>query len=188
MSLPKISRESSDLEVIDSWRNGDKQALAILYDRYGELVYRMALRILGNQSSAEDLTQEIFTNFFRHDRYDVRRGNLSSFLMLLTRSRAIDYIRRQKSQQQMMQKMSRLENQLSASPMDKVSLMEIADRVRSALQELPEKQRQVLELAYYGGMSQSEIAHNLAIPLGTVKSWSRNGLLKLRSLLADLGE
>lgn len=187
MVLHKLSSQLSDLEVVRAWQGGCRQALGILYDRYGELVYRLALKILSNQSEAEDLTQEIFTNFFRHDRYDSKRGTLSSFLMILTRSRAIDYIRKQRSQQQMVQKVGRLEHQLGNSPMDKVSLNEISDRVRCALQELPDKQREVLELAYYGGMSQSEIAQNLDIPLGTVKSWSRNGLLKLRSLLADLG-
>jgi RNA polymerase sigma-70 factor (ECF subfamily) len=183
-----MTHELSDLEVVSAWQGGDRRALGILYDRYGELVYRLALRVLGNPSEAEDLTQEIFTNFFRHDRYDQRRGSLSSFLMILTRSRAIDYIRKRRSQQQLSQKVGLLEVQLNNSPMEQVSLSEISERVRAALQSLPNQQREVLELAYYGGMSQSEIAQNLAVPLGTVKSWSRNGLLKLRKLLADLGE
>jgi len=180
--------QAEDSELIHLWQAGNQQALSILYDRYGALVYRLALRILGNASEAEDLTQEIFTNLCRQFKFNDQRGSLTSYLLIMTRSRAIDQIRKGRSRQQLVQKFGRLSNTEQAQPMDRITTQELSQRVRSALQQLPDKHRQVLELAYYNGMSQSEISASLAIPLGTVKSWSRSGLLKLRKLLADLGD
>ncbi len=180
--------EQTDAEVLQALRSGNSLALGILYDRYGELVYRLALRILGNVSEAEDLTQEVFLTFWRQSTYDSKRGSMSSFLMTLTRSRAIDRLRKARSQQQILQKWQQNFSSPANSLLDQASLAELSGRVRQALQEFPDNQRQLLELAYFDGLSQSEITRKLNIPLGTVKTRSRQGLLKLRQLLKDLVE
>lgn len=180
----------TDAEVLQSLKAGDLSALTLLYERYGEPVYRLALRILGNVTEAEDLTQEVFLAFWRDLTYDPNRGSLLVFLLTLTRSRAINRLRQARSRQQLYQRWgcNLAPDHSSNSLMDNVSLTELSERVCAALQQLPESQRQVLEMAYYDGLSQSEITQQLKLPLGTVKTRSRQGLLKLRKLLNDLVE
>jgi RNA polymerase sigma-70 factor (ECF subfamily) len=181
--------DRTDLEVFQALQRGDSQALGIFYDRYGEAVYRLLLRLLGNAQEAEDLTQEIFLRLWQKANFDPQRGSLLALLMTMARSRAIDRLRQVKSQERLQQRWGRnLATDNSRTPMDKASVREISQRVRSALQQLPEPQRQALEMAYYDGLSQSEITEHLQIPLGTVKTRSRQGLLKLRQLLKDLVE
>jgi RNA polymerase sigma-70 factor, ECF subfamily len=177
----------TDIDVFQALKAGNPDALGIIYDRYGALVYRLALRILANKQEAEDLTQDIFISLTRNCSYDGKRGTMYTFLMVLTRSRAIDRIRKTRSQQQSLQKWSHLVTEQSPDNlMDKATNLEISGLVREALKTLPEKQRQVLEMAYYDGQSQSEIAKNLETPLGTVKSWARQGLLGMRKILKDV--
>jgi RNA polymerase sigma-70 factor (ECF subfamily) len=179
--------QKTDAEVFQKLRSGDRNALAILYDRYGQLVYRLGLRILRNPQEAEDLTQEVFLILNRTTNYDLERGSMSAFLMTITRSRSIDRLRKTKSQQQFIQKWSCIgPTANSNTPMEKATSTEISIRVRDALSTLPDNQRLLLEMAYYDGHSQSEISQNLDIPLGTVKTRSRQGLLKLRHILKDL--
>ncbi len=177
----------TDVELFQTLQLGDLSALGIIYDRYGEAVYRLALRILGNATEAEDLTQEIFLAFWRNSKYDPSRGTMIVFLLTMTRSRAINRLRQKRSQQQLLQRCQRsIPTDFGNNLMDKVSVTEISHIVGEALQKLPENQRQVLKMAYYQGLSQSEITHELNIPLGTVKTRTRQGLLKLRKLLKDL--
>lgn len=179
----------TDAEVFQALKLGDLFALGILYNRYGEAVYRLALRILGNVVEAEDLTQEVFLAFWRISTYDPNRGSMLVFLMTLTRSRAINRLHQVRSQQQLIQRWGRSIPPNRSNPlMDQASLTEISQRVCEALQELPENQRQVLEMAYFDGLSQAKITQQLNIPLGTVKTRTRQGLLKLRQLLNDLVE
>ncbi len=177
----------TDAELFQALQLGDLSALGIVYDRYGEAVYRLALKILGNGTEAEDLTQEIFLAFWRNSKYDPNRGSMIVFLLTMTRSRAINLLRQKRSQQQLLQRCQRSNPMQDDNvPMDKASVKEISHIVGKALQELPETQRQVLQMAYYQGLSQSEITHELNIPLGTVKTRSRQGLLKLRKILKNL--
>ncbi len=177
----------SESELLQSMQSGDLSALGVLYDRYGEAVYRLALRILGESTEAEDLTQEIFLAFLRGDKYDSNRGSIIVFLLTMTRSRAINRLHQKRSQERLLQRCQRsTPDSTQNNLMDKVSLGEIAEIVREALQELPVNQQEVLKMAYYDGLSQSEITKKLNIPLGTVKTRSRQGLLKLRKLLKDL--
>lgn len=175
--------------IMAAVQQGDSCALGILYSRYGAVVYRLALRILKGPQDAEDLTQEIFLNLEKATRYQPGRGSVLNFLMVITRSRALNRIRRGQSQGRLLQ---RCEHQYSDDfpnlPMENATFSELSQRVVSALAALPPKQRQVLELAYYEGLSQSEITQQLQIPLGTVKTRSRQGLLKLKNLLQDLVE
>lgn len=184
-----MEANQTDTKVFQALKSGDLSALGAIYDRYGEAVYRLALRIVGNVTEAEDLTQEVFLTFWHSSTYDPNRGSMLVFLMTLTRSRAINRLHQSRSQQQLLQRFGRNLPSDSSNPlMDKASLSEISLRVSEALQRLPENQRQVLEMAYYDGMSQSEITRQLNIPLGTVKTRARQGLLKLRRLLKDLVE
>ena len=179
----------TDAEVFQELCSGNLLALGILYDRYGSIVYRLAMRMLDNTQEAEDLTQEVFLILWRHQNYDPKRGSMSAFLSTLTRSRAIDRHRQMRSQRELIQKWSSsIFPESRNSLMDKISFQEISHRVRQALSQLPNNQRQVLEKAYYEGMSQSEISQDLNIPLGTVKTHKRKGLIQLRQILKDLVE
>jgi RNA polymerase sigma-70 factor, ECF subfamily len=175
----------TDAEVFLALKAGNQAALGTLYDRYATLVYRLALRVLGNSQEAEDLTQEIFLILWKGSNYQPSRGSLSSFLTTLTRSRAIDRLRSRGSNLKFLQRWSQtmMTDPSPLTPFELASLSQRSEYVQDALAQLPEKQRQVLELAYYDGLSQSEISTRLAAPLGTVKSWSRQGLLNLRKHL-----
>lgn len=181
--------EQTDVEILQAWRSRNSQAFGIFYDRYGELVYRLSLRILGSPQEAEDLTQEIFILLSRNSTYYSKRGSISTFLTVLTRSRAIDRIRKTRSQQQHLQKweqsISSEHDIRNSSLMENASLTERSEKVKLALAKLPEKHRQVLEMAYFDGLSQTEIAKVLDTPLGTVKSWVRSGLIRLKESLQD---
>jgi RNA polymerase sigma-70 factor, ECF subfamily len=180
--------DESDLQVLIALRQGDTNALGIVYDRYGTAVYRLALKMLANPTEAEDLTQEVFLAFWRGvEKYDVDRGTLIVFLLTITRSRALNRIKQQGSQHKLSQRVGNYLPRTNNNPgMDAVTLAELRERMNSALQQLPDNQKQVLEMGYYQGKSQSEIAQELDLPLGTVKTRSRQGLLKLRQFLQDL--
>jgi RNA polymerase sigma-70 factor, ECF subfamily len=183
MAIP----EQTDIEAFSALRAGDASALGLLYDRYGEAIYRFALRMLGQVQEAEDLTQEVFLTFWQGDDFDPNRGSVLVFLMMMTRSRAINRLHQRNIHHRFQQKLARnLSSQTSNTPLDSAALTEISQKVRSALQNIPQSQRQTLEMAYFDGLSQSEITEQLGIPLGTVKTRSRQGLLKLRTLLQDL--
>lgn len=180
----------SDAELFGLLRAGDTTALGILYDRYSSLVYSLALRVLANPQEAEDLTQEVFLTFWRSSNYNPARGSLSSFLTTLTRSRAIDRLRSRGTVLKFLQRWSETmtTDTSSPTPFEVASLNQRSHYVRNALAQLPDNHRQVLEMAYYEGLSQSEIARTLNIPLGTVKTWARQGLLTLRKNLKDFIE
>ena len=169
----------------------DRSALALLYDRYSSRVYGLALKALGNQDEAQDLTQEIFLTLRQQAKsYDAGRGSLAGFLVTLTRSRAIDRLRARGRKVRLLRAWHRAAP-LPAdipTPVERLSLAECSARVRGALAELPANERRVLEMAYFQGLTQVEIAADLGAPLGTVKSWSRRGLLALQHALADLVE
>jgi RNA polymerase sigma-70 factor (ECF subfamily) len=179
----------TDTEVFQGLRSGNLIALGILYERYGEIVYRVALRMLGNAQEAEDLTQEVFLSLWSGGAYDSQRGSMLVFLTTLTRSKAIDRHRQIRAQWQRIQRWLRnFPPESGSTLMDKVALKEMSCRVHEAIAELPANQQQVLEMAYYDGLSQSEISEALNMPVGTVKTYKRKGLLKLREILQDLVE
>lgn len=175
-----------DADIFQRMCTGSLSALAVIYQRYGSMVYRLALRMLQNSSEAEDLTQEIFLEFWQRKNYDSTRGTVVVFLLTLTRSRALNRIKKNRSHQhRLIQWLSNRGLSVGNTPFENASLEELSGHVTQALKALPDKQRLVLEMAYYDGLSQSEITERLKIPIGTVKSQSRRGLLKLRQLLED---
>jgi RNA polymerase sigma-70 factor, ECF subfamily len=184
-SSVSLSADTSDLDLLLALRGGQTQALGMLYDRYSRLVFSLAFKILANSEEAEDITQEIFLTLWQRQTYNPARGSLSSFLTTMTRSRAIDKLRSRGSRYRFLQRwegIMRSETVMS-TPLEQASIGERSQIIRGALEQLPVNERQVLEIAYYEGLSQSEIAEQLSIPLGTVKTRSRQGLLKLRQAL-----
>ena len=181
---------TTDEAVFAAFIGGDSSALGTLYDRYGLLVYRLIYRMLNNSSEAEDLTQEIFLSLQEKPNYNPKRGSFYTYLMMITRSRTIDRLRSKRSQSNLLQNIGKMKDVLgkenNANPIDVASIKEREIQVKNALENLSDNQRHILELSYYEGLSQSEIASRLKIPLGTVKTHSRRGLLKLRKNLQNL--
>jgi RNA polymerase sigma-70 factor, ECF subfamily len=190
MSVPlPINEQSTDLEIFLAIQAQQVKALDVLYDRYSKLVYSMAIRILNNVEEAEEVTQETFLRLWqRSEIYQPQKGSLSSFLITLTRSRSIDRLRSRQSCQKKLQRIQTFSDCVSDynPPLEFVTVQERFNLVREALKQLSSSDRQLLETAYYGGLSQSEIAERDSIPLGTVKSRTRQALKKLRAVLNDL--
>lgn len=180
----------TDAELFAALRLGQKDALGKIYDRYSSLVYGLALRILTNPQEAEDLTHEIFLALWHRHTYDPSRGSASSFLATITRSRAIDKLRSRQTITKFLQRWGQLVKTETPphSPVENASLEQRSQQVHEALLTLSTQQRQVLEMSYFQGLSQSEIAKQLNTPLGTIKSWCRQGLLKLRHNLQDINQ
>ncbi|MEA5466169.1 sigma-70 family RNA polymerase sigma factor [Leptothoe sp. PORK10 BA2] len=174
---------SSDADLLASLRAGQVESLRTLYQRYGGLVYTLARRILHSDEEAEEITQDVFITLWEKDAYQAGRGSLSRYLVVLARSRAIDKLRSQTSHRQRLHKWHVMMADASPTPLDMATLNERQERTRQALENLSDRERQVIEIAYYEGLSQSEIAQRLDIPLGTVKSRSRQALFKLRQTL-----
>ena len=165
------------------------KALDVLYERYGKLVYSTALQILKNVEEAEEVTQETFLRLWqRSEIYQPNRGSLSGFLITLTRSRSLDRVRSRSASQQKLQRIQTFSDCVSDynPPLEFVTVQERFNLVREALKQLSPADRQLLETAYYQGLSQSEIAKRDGIPLGTVKSRARQALKKLRAVLDPL--
>jgi RNA polymerase sigma-70 factor (ECF subfamily) len=179
----------SDGDALAAAVSGDGTGLATLYDRYSRVVYSLALRIVQEQAEAEDVVQEVFAQMFRQsERYDSRRGSVSSWLLTIARTRAIDHVRARKrlpNGRFGREPEAAAENvpDPRANQESQTLTDEQVQRVRRALGDLPAEQRRALELAYYDGLSQSEIAERLKEPLGTVKSRIRAAMMRLRDSL-----
>ena len=180
--------DARDNILLEAMQAGQVEALRELYRRYGQLVYSLALRILNTAEEAEDLTQEIFLKLWQRDDYNVNRGSLGTYLTLVTRSRAIDQVRSRQARHRLTKRWNTASTTTSLRniPLEQAALSEQAQRVRKALAGLAPAEREVLEIAYYEGLSQSQISQRLNIPLGTVKTRSRQALKKLRRELQDL--
>ncbi|XGV94322.1 MAG: sigma-70 family RNA polymerase sigma factor (plasmid) [Leptolyngbya sp. BL-A-14] len=175
----------TDAELLDRLKTKQPDALRCLYERYGSVVYGVALKVLQSQPEAEDLTQEIFLSLWQRPLDSAKQGHLLHYLMAMTRSRSIDKLRSRSRRLHLVQRWGQTVTAASPAPtpVDQAVVDERSQQVRQALSQLSDQQRQVIELAYDAGLSQSEIAQQLQQPLGTVKSWTRQGLLKLKQLL-----
>lgn len=182
---PQLSSPVSDRDLVTRLWAGDTAALATLYDRYSSMVYTLALKMLSNPAEAEDLTQEVFVNFWQRQQYDAERGSVGSYLATYTRSRALDRLRTKSGRAVILQRFQRISaaSARSPNPVDYATQHEQNQHLRAALDQLPTTEREVLEIAYFQGLTQVEISAQLGIPLGTVKSRCRQGLLRLRNLL-----
>jgi RNA polymerase sigma-70 factor (ECF subfamily) len=166
--------------------SADRGALRKLYDRLGGQAFAVALRVLGSRSEAEDALQESFLDVWtRSARFDRARGSGRTWVLSIVRNRAIDRLRTRGAIARMTEKVD-AEGAVTirmATPLEEVEVRADRERVQKALQQLTDEQRRTLELAYFEGLSQSEIAERLAEPLGTVKSRVRAAMDKLQSML-----
>jgi len=170
---------TSDLSLIAAVRSGDENAMAALYDRYSGIVYSVALRVLGDTGAAEDVIQEVFMQLWRNAGvFDSSRGNLGAWLAVISRNRAIDSLRKRRPGTDVEDVIVSVEPDMSGDA-ERSRAME---KVRSALGAMPAAQRSALEMAYFEGLSHSEIATKTGEPLGTVKTRIRAGLLALRKV------
>jgi RNA polymerase sigma-70 factor (ECF subfamily) len=181
-----MSDPSSELALIERLRNRDPEALGTAYDRYSAIVYSVFLRITRDQSVAEDLVQELFIRVWTHvNSFDPSKGALGVWILSIARNMAIDYVRsahaRFSSRLRPMEQVDLAERKSSSEP---EIVIDRGRAVKAAFESLNLKQRRVLELAYYEGLSQTEIASHLQEPLGTVKSWMRSALSCLRSTVS----
>ena len=163
--------------MVSAIRSGDESAMTRLYDRYSSVVYSVALRVLGDTGAAEDVLQEIFMQLWRHpELFDASRGNLGAWLAVISRNRAIDALRRRRPAADIDDITVSVDHDMSAEA-DRSRAMQ---RVREVLAAMPVAQRQALQLAYFEGLTHTEIADRTGEPLGTVKTRIRTGLLILR--------
>jgi RNA polymerase sigma-70 factor, ECF subfamily len=186
---PPVNEQSTDLEIFLVIQAQQVKALDVLYDRYSKLVYSTAVQLLNSVEEAEEVTQETFLRLWqRSSIYQPQRGSLSGFLITLTRSRSLDRLRARSARQQKLQRIQTFSDGVSSydPPLEFVTVQERSNMVREALKQLSPDDRQILETAYYEGLSQSEIAKRDGIPLGTVKSRARQALKKLRTTLNHL--
>lgn len=161
-------------------------ALASLYDRYKSILFSLILRILHSQSEAEDILQDVFIQVWKKaSDFDEERGRPFTWLVTLSRSRAIDRLRQLGSRERTATEASRDAPDVRVDAEEEAIKSEQGAVVRDALAELPEEQRRTLLLAYFEGLTQTEIAARLNAPLGTVKTRMRSGMIKLRELLGD---
>ena len=160
-------------------RSGDESAMAALYDRYSSLVYAVALRVLGDTGAAEDVLQEVFMQLWRNPAaFDSSRGNLGAWLGVITRNRAIDGLRKRRPETDIADVVVSVEPDL-ASDAERARAMQ---KVRVALGGMPGAQRSALEMAYFEGLTHTEIAAKTGEPLGTIKTRIRTGLQALRKV------
>jgi RNA polymerase sigma-70 factor, ECF subfamily len=185
-SIELLARDQDWAALISQMAGGDEAALGTFYDTTSRLTFGLILRILGDRSAAEEVLIDVYTQVWRQAAaYDRSRGTPLAWLTTIARSRALDRLRAGWQEQQRRQPLDELQDMAahSASPEDAAATSEHQRLVRSALAALSPEQRQVIELAYYSGMSHSEIAAHLNQPLGTVKTRTRLGMLKLREAL-----
>ncbi len=182
---PEDLASFGDEELLALIAHGDEHALGALYDRYGRLVFSLALRVVGDRFGAEEVTQDVFQIVWQQTAgFRAESGTVPAWITGITRHRAIDRIRSQRHRAR--QHDTPIDDAAGAMLTDKVDVADeaaIRSDVRAALGDLPSEQRQVLELAYYGGLTTGEIASSMGTPVGTVKTRLRLGLTRLRAAL-----
>ncbi|MDR0341935.1 MAG: sigma-70 family RNA polymerase sigma factor [Nocardiopsaceae bacterium] len=193
MSGPVPADRRDDLDdaaLVELVGKSDHDALAVLYRRHGSICYRLARRILVNDSLAEDAVQEAFTGLWRDPAaYAPGQGGVRGWLLGMTHHKAVDFVRRETAQQRRQQ--AHAAQRALDLPADDPAAAAwqgiLAKKVRAALAELPGEQRQALALAYFGGYTQREIAQLTNVPLGTVKTRTFAAMRRLQQRLAELG-
>ena len=197
MSRSAGAPDPTDQEIIVRLAAGDERALGSLYDRYGTLAWSLASAIVPDAADAEEVVADAFLQVWRSAAtFDAGRGSVVAWISTIVRSRSLDLVRARKRRARVLDEATAMTGEgaspgLSSGPPSPDRMVEASEAqhlVRRSLAELPPPQRLVLELAYFGGLSQSEIASRLAEPLGTVKTRMRSGMEKLRQALGPLLE
>ena len=181
-----MSQQDRDIVCLRRVHGGDESALQELYDRYCPLLYPVALRILRSSADAEDAVQQAWLQVWKSaGSYDPRRGVVAAWLLTVARTRALDLYRSLASRRRAEGRDEAAPQVAPADPAADAAQGQVGARVRRALGTLTAEQRRVLEIAYFEGLSQSEVAARIGAPLGTVKSWTRQGLMRLKELLPE---
>ena len=178
LNMPQPSTED-DASLLALVRTGDEHAMASLFDRYSKVVYSVALRVLRDPASAEDVLQEIFMQIWRNpDSFTAARGSLGGWLAVVSRNRSIDVLRRKRPTDS-------VDDVVLASPYnlaDEAERNSLMERARGVIVQLPSEQRKTLEMAFFDGLTHAEIAEMTGDPLGTVKTRIRSALTTLRKV------
>ena len=177
-----VTRDAGgEMRLVARIRAGDQQAMSELYDRYSKVVYAVALRVLQDAAGAEDVLQDVFLQLWRNpDAFDASRGSLAAWLAVIARHRSIDRLRKRRPE-------TNIEDCVIASGLDLRDETERAlliEKVRGALASMSPEQRQAMELAFFQGLTHTEIAEKTGEPLGTIKTRIRSGLQQLRAKFA----
>jgi RNA polymerase sigma-70 factor (ECF subfamily) len=196
LGSPQNSRELNTRDqdwalLIKRVADGDQSALATLYDSTSRLVFGLILRVVSDRSTAEEVLLDVYTQVWRQAKtYDTGRGAPLAWLMTIARTRGIDRLRAGKHEHQNKESLESIREVTATTPSPEADTVSSERRqlVRSALEALSSEQREVIELAYYSGLSHSEIALQLGQPLGTVKTRTRLGMMKLRDMLRPMLE
>ena len=168
---------AADAELLERVKANDQSAMTDLFDRYGGLVYSVALRVLNDGAQAEDLMQDVFFQVWKSpDKFVQGRGSLGAWLAVVARNRAVDVLRRRKPSDSVDDVVLTSSTNL-ASEVERTRMME---KIRAVLQGLPQEQKKSLEMAFFDGMTHAEIAEKTGDPLGTVKTRIRTALISLR--------
>ena len=181
-------RNLADEEVMARFQEGDARAFEVIFDRHAAAAFSLAYRICGRRAIAEDVVQESFVSLWRSGaRYDPTRGSVRSWILGTVHNRAIDSFRKERLTSNRNVGDEGLAERMPAAQRTEAEIerRDDARQVRAALTTLPEEQRRVIELAYFGGFSHTQIAELLGLPAGTVKGRMRLGLTKMRLALAD---
>jgi RNA polymerase sigma-70 factor (ECF subfamily) len=173
---------ADDSALVFAIRSGDQRAMATLYDRYSSIVYSVALRVLKDTGAAEDVLQDIFMQLWRNPAaFDASRGNLGAWLAVIARNRSIDALRKRRPESDFENVVLSVEPDLATD----ADRSRAAEKVRAVLAGMPDGQRKALELAYFEGLTHTEIAAKTGEPLGTIKTRIRAGLLALRKAFSQ---
>ena len=181
----KISRESQavtpDAELLQRIRRGDEGAMAELYDRFSAVVFSAALRVLGEASQAEDVLQEVFLQLWRNpSAFDANRGSLAAWLAVIARHRAIDHLRRRRPETDFEEVVLSVDPGLD----NQAARSEAIGRIRGVMESMSDEQRSAVEMAFFEGLTHTEIAEKTGEPLGTIKTRIRSALIMIRKALA----
>src|SRR5215467_11327531 len=181
LATTQVAPSVSDAEIIARIYTGDEGAMAMLYDRYSPVVYAVALRVLSDRNTAEDILQDVFMQLWRNPQaFNASRGSLATWLAVIARNRAIDQLRKKRPEVEATEIVISVDPELDSAA-DRSKAIE---KVRAVLGGMPEEQRAALEMAFFEGLTHVEIAGKTGQPLGTVKTRIRSGLLAVRKAFA----
>ena len=180
-----------EIDLLKRTGEGDRRSFEELYERYSGVLYSTAFRILNDQTAAEDVLQDVFVQIWeKAPLYDAARGKPLTWAVTMTRNKSIDRLRSQQRRNRLRDEMetqaSIFEEFSDRSSLDEVQSAEKGEMIRRAIQQLSKEQRQAIELAFFSGMSQSEIAETIGEPLGTIKARIRRGMMKLKEIVTPL--
>ena len=180
-----------EIDLLKRTGEGDRRSFEQLYERYSGVLFSTAYRILTDQTAAEDAIQDVFVQIWeKAPLYDSARGKPLTWAVTMTRNKAIDRLRSQQRRNRLRDEMethaSIFEEFSDRSSLDEVQSAEKGEMIRRAIQQLSKEQRQAIDLAFFSGLSQSEIAERIGEPLGTIKARIRRGMMKLKEIVTPL--